>query len=186
MSSEVNKMNIIVNATYGTVLVSSTTTYYVPTKEPPERTRWPATTEQCPDLKRNSVATIDASAGESIRLTPDDLRDFDGVISFCGKSGRATSRASDWAQIEELVGPLRYRDDVEIAAMYWVAGQDRPQIPVRVAIRGLGAIGLYLLAHDHRPWAVAKALRITYAKLFEHLKEDVYEQTPSFNWDDDL
>ncbi|WP_152420887.1 hypothetical protein [Halorubrum coriense] len=179
-------MNIIVTATYGAVLAGSTSVYYVPTKKPPRGMKWPATTEQCPDLKRDSVATIDASSGDSVELTPDDLSVFDGVLSFCGKLDRATSRASDWAQIEELVGPLRYRDDVENAAMYWVRGQDRPQIPVRVASRGLGAIGLYLLAHDHRPWAVARALGLTYAKLFEHLREDVYEETPSFNWEDDV
>ena len=179
-------MNVVVTATYGTVLVSPTTVYYVPTKQPPKGTRWPATTEQCPDLKRDSVATIGASAGDSVELTPDDLSDFDGVISFCGEPDRAASRASDWAQIEELVGPLRYRDDVETAAMYWVRGQARPRIPVRVASRGLGAMGLYLLAHGHRPWAVARGLGLTYAKLFEHLREDVYEETPSFNWEDDL
>jgi len=179
-------MNVIVTAAYGTVLATSNSAYYVPTKQPSKGTKWPATTEQRSDLKRDSVATIGASAGDSVKLTLDDLSDFDGVISFCGKIDRATSRASDWAQIEELVGPLRYRDDVETAAMYWVPGQDRPRIPVRVTSRGPGAIGLYLFAYGHRPWAVAKALGLTYTKLFEHLREDVYEKTPSFSWEDDL
>jgi len=185
MGSEVNSMKVIVTAAYGAVLASPTTVYYVPTKEP-TKIAWPAKTEERPDLKRNSVAAIDASAGESVGLTPDDLSRIDGVVSFCGTTDRATSRASDWAQIEELVGPLRYRDDVENAAMYWAAGECRPRVPVQIISRGLGAAGVYLFAHDHRSWEVARALGLTYATLFEHIKEDVYERTPSFDWEDDV
>jgi len=178
-------MDVIVTAAYGAVLASPTTVYYVPTKEP-TKIAWPAKTEERPELKRKSVAAIDASAGESVEMTPEDLSRIDGVVSFCGETAWEIGRASDWAQIEELVGPLRYRDDVENAAMYWAAGERRPRIPVRIISRGLGAVGLYLFAHEHRSWAVARALGLTYATLFEHIKEDVYERTPSFDWEDDV
>jgi len=178
-------MDVIVTAAYGAVLASPTTVYYVPTKEP-TKIAWPAKTEERPELKRKSVAAIDASAGESVEMTPEDLSRIDGVVSFCGETAWEIGRASDWAQIEELVGPLRYRDDVENAAMYWAAGECRPRVPVQIISRGLGAAGVYLFAHDHRSWAVARALGLTYATLFEHIKEDVYERTPSFDWEDDV
>jgi len=176
-------MEVIVNANYGTVLVSNDIAYYVPTKKPPRGVRWPAATEKRPDLKRSSVASIDAVAGETVSLTLDDFNRIDGVVPFSGDRPHAIARASDWAQIEELVGPLRYRQDVESAAMYWVSGDGRPRIPLRVAAHGSGAIGIYLSAHGHRLWAISKALNLTYAQLLEHKYRDVYVQTPSFEWE---
>ena len=177
-------MDVIKHATYGTVLRSSSFVYYVPTKTPSKSVQWPATTEEYTDLKRSSVASVDASAGETTSLTVGELRQIDGVIPFHGASNRATSRALNWAQMEELVGPLRYRSDVESAAMYWIAGDERPRIPLRVAAHGPGAIGVYLSAYGHSPWAVAKALGLTYPELLEHKRRDVYKKTPSFDWEE--
>jgi len=176
-------MEVIVNAAYGTVLASTDSVCYVPTKIPPKRVRWPAKTEKRPDLKRESVASIDAVAGETVSLTRDDFTHVDGVIPFSGDRQQAVGRASDWAQVEELVGPLRYRPDVESAAMYWTPGKERPRIPLRVAARGPGAIGIYLSAYGHNPWAVSKALNLTYPQLLKHEYRDVFKQTPSFKWD---
>ncbi len=67
--------------------------------------------------------------------------------------------------------------------MYWIPGEERPRIPVRVAAHGPGAIAIYLSAYGHRPWAVAKALHLTYSELLEHEYRDVYEKTPSFDWE---
>lgn len=175
-------MEVIVNATYGTVLASDDGVCYVPTKVPPRGVRWPAKTEKRPDLKRDSVSSMDAAAGETVSLTQDDFSHVDGVITFSGDRQQAVSRASDWAQVEELVGPLRYRQDVECAAMYWIPGEERPRIPLRVAALGPGAIGIYLSAYGHCPWAISKALNLTYTEL---MKEEyrVYKKTPSFDWE---
>ncbi len=178
-------MEVVVNAKYGVVLKGNSTVYYVPTKTPPWQTRAPAESERIPALRRTKIATITETEGEYVSLSPGRLIYTDGVVTFDEKSKRAVSRAEDWAQIEELVGPLQYRYDVEAAAMYLSKGTCRPRIPLRVARHGPGAIAIYLYAHDHGPMMVKKALGLTYHELTEYIYTDVVSETPSFQWDNE-
>ena len=174
-------MEVVVNANYGSVLRSELVAYYVPTRTPPWNVRTPATVETLPELERTNVWTPTAEAGERVAVTLADLLHVDGVIPFSGDTERAVSRASDWAQLEELVGPLRYRDDVEDAGMYVAEGTFRPRIPLRVARCGAGAIAQYLLVHGHDVLMVKQALGLTYHRLMERMHLDVCPETPSFN-----
>lgn len=173
-------MEVVVNAKYGSVLRSEVVAYYVPTRTLPWNVRTPATTETLPELKRTNVWTPTAEPGEGAAVTPADLLHIDGVIPFSGDIERAVGRASDWAQLEELVGPLRYRDDVEDAGMYFVEGTFRPRIPLRVARCGAGAIAQYLTAHGHNVLMVKQALGLTFHQVMERMHTDVCVETPSF------
>ena len=173
-------MEVVVNAKYGSVLRSAVVAYYVPTRTPSWTVRTPATVETLPELERTNVWTPTADPGKRVAVTPADLLHVDGVIPFSGDTERAVSRASDWAQLEELVGPLRYRDDVEDAGMYVVEGTYRPRIPLRVARCGVGAIAQYLLVHGHDVLMVKQALAVTFHRLMERIHQDVCIETPSF------
>jgi len=176
-------MELIVNADYGAVLATGDEVYYVPTKTPPWQLQSSAETEAAPQLSREIVFEFPSSLGKIADLTPTELLEVDGTITFNSNRKDAIGQASDWAQIEELVGPLRYREDVEHAAMYMQPGKNRPRVPVRVARYGPGAIAVYLWAHGHDGWSVAKALTLTYAELDRRVYHDVYAQTPSFEWE---
>lgn len=175
-------MKVVVNARYGTVLESDMTAYYVPTRG--LSLRYPiAQTETLPELKRENVWTPTAEAGDCVGVAIADLLSLDGVIPFRGGGTQAVSRAEDWAQLEELVGPLRYRHDVEDAGMYMHQGTYRPRVPLRVARHGPGAMALYLTAHGHNVLMVKKALALTYHELTVRVAVDVYPETPSFEWE---
>jgi len=176
-------VELIVNAEYGAVLATEEDVYYVPTKTPDWQIRAPAKTEKTPILARETVLEPSLLRQREDSLRECDLLEVDGTISFTGERKDAIGQAVDWAQIEELVGPLRYREDVEQAAMYMEPGICRPRVPVRVARHGLGAIAVYLWAHGHDGWSVAKALTLTYAELDRLVYKDVYTQTPSFQWE---
>ena len=176
-------MEVIASAEYGTVLASDSCVYYVPTKTPPWQIRSNASTEEWPALARTDVHDMTAVAGETVEYRHRELLDIDGALSFTGKRDQATQTACDWALIEELVGPLRYREDVEQASMYRMSGTYRPRIPLRVVSRGLGAVAVYLSAHGHRPLPIKNALALTYAEQCRRIYKDVYEPTTSFEWD---
>lgn len=176
-------MELIVNAEYGAVLADDSGVYYVPTKTPSWQVQAPAQTEGLSELARDTVFELSDHPGSTIEVTTASLQEVDGMLRFTGDRVDAVTRASDWAQIEELVGPLRYRPDVEHAAMYMISGACRPCVPVRVARQGLGAIGVYLFAHGHTGMSVAKALALTYAELDRRVYYDVYTETPSFEWE---
>ena len=176
-------MEVVVNAEYGAVLAAENNVYYVPTKTPPWQVQAPAPTEDLPELARDTVLDLSDYRGSKSGVTPADLEEIDGVLTFTGDQSDTITTASYWAQIEELVGPLRYRPDVERAAMYMVPGACRPRVPVRVAQKGLGAVGVYLFAHGHNGQSVSKALSLTYAELDNRIYHDVYTQTPSFEWE---
>jgi len=175
-------MELMVNAEYGAVLATEEEVYYVPTKTPSWQIQAPAEAEETQSLARETVLEP-SSLRQGASLTTSDLQEVDGTIMFTGERKDAIGQATDWAQIEELVGPLRYRKDVEQAAMYMTPGETRPRVPVRVARYGPGAIAVYLWAHGHGGWSVAKALTLTYAELDRRVYEDVYTQTPSFQWE---
>lgn len=176
-------MKVVVNARFGTVLESDMSAYYVPTRTPSSPSPCPAQTETLPELNRTNVWSPTAEAGEYVAVPIADLLYIDGVIPFSGGGTRAVSRAEDWAQLEELVGPLRYRHDVEDAGMYFTSRTYRPRIPLRVARHGLGAMSLYLTAHNHNVLHVKKALGLTYHELTVRIAVDVYPETPSFEWE---
>ena len=176
-------MEVIVSAEYGTVLASASCVYYVPTKSPPWQIQSNATTEEWPELARDQVLEIPAAAGDTVDYDPGELLPIPGALSFTGKQSRAEANACDWALIEELVGPLRYRKDVEEAAMYRMSGTYRPRVPVRVVSRGLGAVAVYLSAHGHGPLPIKNALALTYSEQCKRIYKDVYERTTSFEWD---
>lgn len=176
-------MELVVNAEYGAVLAAESRVYYVPTKTPSWQVQAPAPTEDLPELARETVLELPDRLESTVDVTSPELLKIDGLLTFTGDRATAVNTATDWAQIEELVGPLRYRPDVERAAMYMVPGACRPRVPVRVARQGLGSIGVYLFAHGHSGLSVSRALTLTYAELDKRIYHDVYTKTPSFEWE---
>lgn len=176
-------MKVIVNAEYGSVFASASCAYYVPTKSPSWQTQSNASTEDCPEFARKQVLETPAPVGETVNFDSDELLDVPGAISFTGDQNQAQKTACEWALIEELVGPLRYREDVEDACMYRKSGTYRPRVPVRVVNRGLGAVAVYLSAHGHGALSIKNALALTYSEQCKHIYHDVYKHTNSFEWD---
>ncbi|WP_178917637.1 hypothetical protein [Natronomonas gomsonensis] len=174
-------MNVVAEGRYGAVLHSSDgDVLYVPSRQSHRVTVSFADEETDPPLRRrNAPETLTAPDGTAT-VSWEEIERIEGVIRFTGGRLNSSSKAKHWLVLEDAVGPLRYRTDVENASIHNRGGETRPRVPLRLLPYGTGAVFAYFIAHDHLGYEVSRELSGTLCDLNQAFEEFLETHAPSF------
>ena len=164
----------------GLVRLGEADVVYVPTAQSHRVTVSFATEEDHPALRRRNAPETPLCSDMTVNVDRADLPSIEGTVRFSDGELNPVSRAKHWLVLEDAVGPLRYRSDVENASFHNSGGETRPRVPIQVTRCGVGAVFAYFVAHDHYGYRVSRELPGTLADLNTEFETFVEQQAPSF------
>ena len=174
-------MKAIAEGRYGgLVRLNETDVIYIPTAQSHQVTVSFATEENDPALRRRNAPETLLFSDMTVNVDSADIGSIEGTIRFSDGKLNPVSRAKHWLVLEDAVGPLRYRSDVENASFHNSSGKTRPRVPIQVTRYGNGAVFAYFIAHDHYGYRVSRELPGTLSDLNTEFETFVEQQAPSF------
>lgn len=180
-------MKAIAEGRYGgLVRLDEMDVVYIPTAQSHRVTISFATEEDDPALRRRNAPKTLMLPDETANIDRSDIPRIEGTVRFSDGVLNPVSRAKHWLVLEDAVGPLQYRSDVENASFHNSSGETRPRVPIQVARYGFGAVFAYFIAHDHYGYGVSRELPGTLADLNREFEMFVEQEAPSFGSATDL